>query len=396
MTSTPIVNTHVHFPPNFSAYSTVDEAVQAAVDQGVSAVGISNFYDQTVYTRFAEAAKKAGVTPLYGLEFITLIPELAEEGIRINDPSNPGRMYLCGKGIAPFRERSPRAQEIAEKIRRGNDERAAQMVNQLANWYAECGIETGLTPESIAEAVAKRGDVPAEWVSLQERHIARAFEEAITALPSEDRGPALEKLYGGKPSGVDISDPVALQGEIRSRLLKTGTPGFAPEVPLSFDEAYEYVLAMGGIPVYPTLADGSDPVCPYEDPATELAQRLLERGIHMAELIPIRNTSKCVDDYVKAYTDAGILVMAGTEHNTLDQIPLDPACVDGPVSDFARQAFWEAACVVAAHQNQVSEGKPGYVDQSGNLTSDDPEALRAEFIELGSKIIGQATVDSVA
>lgn len=387
MTKTPVVNTHVHFPPNFSAYTTVDEAIQAGKDQNVAAMGISNFYDQTVYGQFRDAALDAGITPLYGLEFITLIPELAEEGIRINDPSNPGRMYLCGKGIDPFKEKSPRAQEIAAKIRKGNDERAEAMITQLAAWYAENGFDTGLTPEVIALSVAQRGGVPVEWVSLQERHIARAFQEAVSALPREEQVEALTRLYGGVAPEADLDNPGSLQGEIRSRLLKTGTPGFAPEVPLSFDEAYEYILAMDGIPVYPTLADGSDPICPFEDPATELAQNLLERGIHMAELIPIRNTVACVDEYVRAYQDAGLLVIAGTEHNTPDRIPLDPACVDGPVSDYARQVFYDSACVIAAHQQLVSEGKPGYVDSEGNIVGGDTRARQDELAALGAKII---------
>ena len=98
----PVVNTHVHFPPNFSAFATVEDAVGAATAEGVKALGISNFFDQQVYRRFAEAVAGTGILPLYGLEFITAIDDLAEAGIRVNDPANPGRMYLCGKGIAPF------------------------------------------------------------------------------------------------------------------------------------------------------------------------------------------------------------------------------------------------------------------------------------------------------
>lgn len=384
MTNTPIVNTHVHFPPNFSAYATVAEAVEAGRAQQVAAIGISNFYDQSVYELFRDQAAQAGITPLYGLEFITLVPELAEQGVRVNDPSNPGRMYLCGKGINPFKVKSARAQEIADKIRTGNDERAAAMVNQLAAWCAENGLDTGLTPESIAEAVADRAGVPAQWVSLQERHIASAFQQVISALPELERHGILTRLYGGIEPTVDLEDAAALQGEIRTRLLKTGTPGFAPEVPLSFDEAYEYILEMDGIPVYPTLADGTNPICPFEDPAPELAQRLRARGIQMAELIPIRNTSACVDRYVRAFTEAGLLVIAGTEHNTPEQIPLEPACVDGPVSDYARQAFFDSACVIAAHQHLVSQGRPGYVDRTGRVVGDPVELAR-----LGARLLAR-------
>ena len=378
----PVVNTHVHVPPNFSAFASVEDVLAAAASEGAKAVGISNFFDQQVYSRFAERAAQAGVLALYGLEFITLIDDLAEAGVRINDPANPGRMYLCGKGIDPFKAKSDAAARIAVSIRRGNDERAARMVEQLTDWFSRCGLESGLTADAIAADVAAAAGVPVEWVSLQERHIARAYEQALSRLSLPERAAVLERAYGG-PSRVDGDDAVALQGEIRSRLIKVGTPGFVAEVPLAFEDAYSYVLAMDGIPTYPTLADGVQPVCPFEASPSELAAELLARGIHAAELIPIRNTRACVDAYVKAFTQSGIIVMAGTEHNTADRIPLAVACTDGPVSTGARQAFYEATCVVAAHQHLVASGRPGYVDATGSRT----DATVAELAALGASLI---------
>ncbi|MCB0913572.1 MAG: hypothetical protein KDB60_18360, partial [Propionibacteriaceae bacterium] len=200
--SLPVVNTHVHFPPNFSAFSTVADAIDAATREGAGAVGISNFFDQQVYARFAEQASAAGIVALYGLEFITLDDDLAAAGVRVNDPANPGRMYLCGKGIAPFRRKSDEAARIAGSIRSGNDERAAQMVAKLAGHFAACGLDTGLTAEVIARDVAAAADVPVQWVSLQERHIAMAFQRILAGLPAEERAAVLERAYGG-PSAVD-------------------------------------------------------------------------------------------------------------------------------------------------------------------------------------------------
>jgi len=382
----PVVNTHVHFPPNFSAFTTVADVVSSAAAEGARAVGISNFFDQQVYAAFRDQADAAGIVALYGLEFITLDDELAAAGIRVNDPANPGRMYLCGKGIAPFKQKSPAAQRIAGEIRSGNDERAAAMVAKLAAWFASCGLDTGLTATGIAADVAAAAEVPVEWVSLQERHIAMAFQRALFTLTAPERAAVLERAYGSA-SRVDIHDAGALQGEIRSRLIKVGTPGYVPEVPLGFADAYSYVLEMDGIPTYPTLADGVSPVCPFEEPAENLAAQLVARGIHAAELIPIRNTAACVDAYVKAFTEAGLVVMGGTEHNTPERIPIEVACTDGPVSDYARQAFWEATCVVAAHQHLVANGEPGYVDATGARTGDDADARRAELIALGAALI---------
>ncbi len=380
--TTPIVNTHVHVPPNFSAFTSPEDVVETARAEGVRAIGISNFYDQQVYGRFAELCRAAGIVPLFGLEFITLVPDLEAAGIRVNDPANPGRMYVCGKGMDPFREKSASAAATAAEIREGNDARASVMMQRLDAHLQDAGLPTRLTADATAADVAARGGVPTAWVSLQERHIARAVEEAVSAMPADGRAAVLAKAYGGPPK-ASLDDPVGMQGEVRSRLLKVGTPGFAPEVPLSFESAYAYVLAMGGIPCYPTLADGVSPVCPFEEPAAELAARLVERGIHLAELIPIRNASAVVDEYVAAFRAAGIEVVAGTEHNTADRIPFDPACTDGPMSEFARAEFWRGTCIVAAHQARVAAGRPGYVDAEGAVASDVEELVRE-----GAAIIG--------
>jgi hypothetical protein len=378
----PIVNTHVHFPPNFSAFTDVADAVGFAAAEGVHAVGISNFFDQSVYRQFAEAAAEAGIVALFGLEFITAIDELARAGTRINDPANPGRMYLCGKGISPFKERSAQAERIAAMIRTSNDQRIEQMVTRLAGWFSAHGLETGLTAELIRSSVAEAAGVPLAWVSLQERHLAMAFQQALSAVPAAERAEVLARIYGSA-SAVDADDPIALQGELRSRLLKAGTPGFVAEVPLSFDDAYAYILAMDGIPTYPTLADGVSPVCPFEESPEALAVELIERGIWAAELIPVRNTAEAVDRYVRAFAAAGLVVMAGTEHNTQQRIPLAVSAADGPVSDFVAQAFWEGACVVAAHQMLIAAGRPGYVDSTGARTDLPTE----ELVALGASAI---------
>jgi hypothetical protein len=228
---------------------------------------------------------------------------------------------------------------------------------------------------------------------VQERHVARAFQEALfQAAAPERRSLLLARAFGG-PTAVSVEDPVAVQGEIRSRLMKAGRPAFVPESPVSFADGYRMVLEMDGIPCYPTLADGADPVCPWEAPPDELAARVLARGIHAAELIPIRNQPAVVDAYVGAFRSAGIIVTAGTEHNTTARIPLEPRCVDGSrASDAARATFWEGACVIAAHQRLRSEGRAGFVDCEGNPNAGfrDAESRIRWFADFGAQLIGSA------
>ncbi len=386
----PIVNTHVHLPPNFSAFETAEAAVAAASAEGVRVVGASNFHDQRVYRRFADAARAAGIVPLFGLEFIALVDDLLDAGIRVNDPGNPGRMYLCGKGIDPFGGHTAEADRISGDARTANEARAREMVRRLREHFAAAGLATSLDDDAIIEDVADRAGVPRDWVVLQERHVAMAFQEALfLQVEPERRAPLLARAYG-RPAAAAVEDPVAVQGEIRSRLLKAGGPAFVEEAALSFEDAYRLVLEWGGIPAYPTLADGATPVCPFEQPPEELAGRLKERGLHLAELIPGRNDPAVVDDYVRAFREAGIAVLAGTEHNTLDAIPFEPAGRGGhPLSSEARAAFWEGTCVVAAHQDRRQRGLGGFVDHEGILApgfADDDARIRW-FAELGATVI---------
>ena len=384
----PIVNTHVHLPPNFSAFRTPEEAVDVAAREGARVVGASNFHDHRVYRRFEAAALRAGILPTFGLEFITVVDELREAGTLVNDPANPGRMYLCGKGINPFREPSAAALAIEAAARAANVERARAMVALVRDRFAGGGVATSLDDATIIEDVADRAGVPADWIVLQERHIAMAFQEVLFLLiPAERRTARLASVFGA-PTTVNVDDAVAVQGEIRSRLMKVGGPAFVAESALSFGDAVRLVLEADGIPAYPTLADGASPICAFEDPPEELARRMLDLGLHAAELIPARNSPDVVDRYVRAFRSAGIVVAAGTEHNTLDQIPFNPACRGGmPLSAYARDAFLEGASVIVAHQHERSMGRPGFVEPDGRPGSGDREARIHHFAELGSAII---------
>jgi hypothetical protein len=386
----PIVNTHVHLPPNFSAFDTAAQAIRMAAAEGVAAVGTANYYDFGVYRGFAAAAAEAGVVPLFGLEIITLIDDLPGGGSLINDPTNVNRMYLCGKALTRFDPPIPSAARRMASVRAAGDDRMRRMTSLVAARFAQVGLEGGVTDGLIAATVAQRSGVPVEWVSLQERHVAQAFQELIFRdVAPADRAASLARLFGA-PTGIDTTDAVAVQEAIRSNLMKAGKPAFVPEAAVSFDDAYRLILELGGIPCYPILADGASPICPFEDPPETLAERLLDRGIHCAELIPVRNRSQVVDRYVSVLRRAGIVVMAGTEHNTRKMIPVEPMALGGePLSSLAREAFWEGACVVAAHQVLSASGRPGYVDADGRLAAGfaDGEARIRSFRRIGADLI---------
>jgi hypothetical protein len=390
----PAANTHVHLPPNFSAFDDIASVVERAREEGVEAVGASNYFDFRVYRRFADSSAEAGIAALFGIEIIALQDDLEARGVLVNDPANPGRTYMCGKAIVGFDAPGPVATSLLDKIRRTSEERMAAMAARLAAGAREAGFQDMPAVRAIVDDVAARNGVPTEWVSLQERHLARALQESVFAqVKPGDRGALLAALLGGPVDSSVAADPILLQEAIRSRLMKAGRPAFEPEAPVSFEDAYRLVLELGGIPCYPTLADGASPLCPFEDPPEALAEALLERGVYLAELIPTRNAPEVVDRYVSAFRGAGILALAGTEHNTQRMVPLAPACRGGAaLSDLARTAFWEATCVIAAHQHLRLGGKSGYVDSDGRLASGfaDGEARIRWFYEFGKQVIAAA------
>ena len=356
-------NSHIHLPPNFSAFETVEQAVELAADQGVQVLGCGNYYDYSVYRKFTETAQSKGVFPLFGTEIIALETDLQEKNIRINDPGNPGRHYICGKGISRFEELSSRADELLSGIRTNDTLRMREMVLKMAGVFSEHGIDTALDERAVIGRVVKRHGCSADTVTLQERHLAQAFQEVFfDKVPENEREQKLTEIFGATPQS-NSSDAVGVQNEIRSNLMKAGKICFVPETFVNLVQAKELIVELGGIPCYPVLADGSKKRCEYETPMEGLIETLKANNYTMVELITIRNSAEVLAEYVSEIRKAGIAVVAGTEHNTLDLLPITPACVGGEaVPEEIDSIFKEGICVLSAHAFLKAHEEDGFVD----------------------------------
>jgi len=212
----------------------------------------------------------------------------------------------------------------------------------------------------------------------------------FAAVPSQERFDRFNELFGEcKGRLPDIAD--LIQGEIRSSLMKAGRPAFVDESYLTFGDATRLILEFGGIPCYPTLGDGTSPLCAFENTPDELISALRSRNVHAAEWILPRNCWGVAQDYIPKMRSAGFVITAGTEHNTRNMIPLEPTCSNGPVPKDLQALAWEGACVVAAHQFLTLHGECGYVDGAGipnpgYATAD--ERIR-ELARLGAAVIGR-------
>lgn len=385
-------NSHIHLPPNFSAFQTVSQAIELAAAQGIGVLGVSNYYDYEVYGDFVEGARKAGIFPLFGLEIICLIDDLVKQGVKINDPGNPGKMYICGKGITRFAPFSAEATRLLGIIRHNDSARMREVISKLAEVFAQRGLPIQLTEADVMGMVAKRHGCPRERIYLQERHVCQAFQEAIFArVPAAERIEKLTWAFGlAAPPKFGPEEAVKIQNEIRAQLMKAGKPAYVAETFVNFEQAQRLILELGGIPAYPTLADGTSPICPFEEPVEKLIADIKARGFECAEFIPIRNTPEVLTQYVRAMRAAGLVVTGGTEHNTLDLLPIEPTCVKAlAVPEEVKEIFWEGACVVAAHQFLTLHGECGFVDAQGKPNPDYPDANAriAAFKSLGEAVI---------
>jgi len=388
--SRPRVNAHIHLPPNFSAFESVQQAVDLAAQQGIGVLGASNYYDYEVYGDFVACARKKGVFPLFGLEIISMDDAMRDAGIKINDPGNPGKFYLCGKGITRFDEMTPEAARLLDLIRRNDSTRMAKMVERTAQIFSARGLDTGIDETAVVDMIVRRHGSDRNTVYLQERHISQALQEALfEKVEPEERIERLNRVLGAETKAQNSGDSVAIQNDIRSHLMKAGKPAFVEETFISFDDAHRLILELGGVPCYPTLADGASPTCPFEESPDALIAEIKQRNIHAVEWIPIRNTVGVLGEYVTKMRRAGLAVTAGTEHNTLDLIRLDPFCRDGDVPDQVRAVFWEGACVMAGHQLLCLHGECGFVDDQGNPNPDyaSGEERIQSFAKIGAAVI---------
>lgn len=350
------VNNHIHTPYSFSAFSSVEEAIDMAVNEDVRILGINDFYVRDGYDVFIEQCRKKNIFPLLNIELIGISREDQEAGIRVNDPGNPGRTYISGKGLA-HPSVLPEAQEQKLKqITLESNRQVSQMIELLNQWLAKQETGLSLSVEEIMEKDAKQ--------LLRERHVAKAMRLKLqeSARSEEEFDKLIRKVYGGQASGKKWDDIPGLEEELRARLLKAGAPAFVPEDERAFlplEEIIRMIRDAGGIPTYPMLLDGTggEPTS-FESGKEKLAEVLKERGFTSVEMIPLRNKIETLKAYVEYFYEQGFMVSFGTEHNTTAMRPLTVDCKNGVQLDASLQeiSFKGVACV-AAHQYLTAKDK---------------------------------------
>jgi len=352
------VNAHLHTPYSFSAFENVRQALDMAASEGVGVVGINDFYSLDGYKEWSEECGKRHLFPLFNIEFISLNVEDRDAGVRVNDPNNPGRTYLSGKGLSyPVILKGKEAEQLAA-VKAESNAQVGRMCEKLNAHLAAVKAGFSISFAEIEKNLT-RG-------SIRERHLAKALRLAIDSrfASEESKREFYLRLFGGKELKSEINDAAAVENEIRSKLLKAGGAAFVPENPEAFlpmPVVQRIIEAAGGIPTYPFLADDAKGCfTDFEEDLQKCADTLKKRGIRSCEFITTRNTTAVLEQYAGYLEDEGFTVTFGSEHNTPALEPIKLRTRDNvDLSLKLKEINYRGACRVAAHQNALSTLEEG-------------------------------------
>jgi len=377
-----LVNAHMHTPYSFSAFTDISQALHMAVNENVKVAGINDFYTTDGYPEWAEACAERKIFPLFNIEYISLNRDDQSAGIKVNDPNNPGRTYLSGKGLAfPAKLEEPYASKL-ESVRRESNLQVHKMCDKLNEFLVNCNADFKLDYEDIKSKMTKG--------MVRERHLAKALREKINArfTASEDQLLFYKTIFGGKALISDTGNFAAIENEIRGNLLKAGGAAFIPESPEAFldmDEVCQIILKSGGIPTYPFLADDNNGnFTEFESPKETVIEILKSRNICSVEFITTRNSIAVLEEYAGYFNKNGFIVTFGTEHNTPAMEPVELfARNNTPLTEMLLKINYEGACITAAHQYLVAKEGVGYIDKEGKPD----QSKRESFTTLGKALI---------
>jgi len=366
-------NGHIHTSESFSVFRSPTEAVWQAAREGLAVLGINDHYTVAGHEEFRRACEVAGIAAAFSLEAVAMDREAAEAGLKLNDPDNPGRLYLCGKGVTSVPPASSSEMQQLAHMRAALERRNREMTGKVAQLFRDRLGAEGPSWEDVV-ALTPRGNAT-------ERHLACAVLHKLRELATRQRKTLAEIITAcvgtAPPAG---GDDAALQIFLRAKLLKAGAPCYVPESPdafVSVADLRRIFLAFGSIPTYPVLGN---PVLAGEKSIEDLLDRLEALGFYAVEVIPTRNTRERLAEIVFAAQRRWWPVFNGTEHNTPEKRPmLDPFALDPEFEPWFRQS----TAVMLGHQQCVAQGQPGFVDREGKPTIADAKERFEYFSQKG-------------
>lgn len=294
---------------------------------------------------FFRACNRLGLKGVCGMETRVFIPEMADH--ELNSPGEKGVAYHVGLG---FRSESPtgKAKSFADDLAARAGRRTRTVVSLVNDALKDLRVDfdTDLLPLTPAG-------------NPTERHACAAYRQKAASLFGAE---ALD-FWGAKLSLSDAErvsaakSDIALEGLIRSRLMKNGGPGCIKADSSSFpplSEMNAFIDECGALPSYAWLNGFSS----GEADPEKLLSFHLARGMRVLTIIPDRNWNigdpvkreaaiRKLNEVMEAAAALSVPVVAGTELNS-------PGCK--LFDDFTKEplkahydAFFAGAEFVCAH-----------------------------------------------
>ena len=161
------VNAHFHTPYSFSCFSDIKEIFDLAAIDHVDVLGINDFITTAGYDEFGKLALKYKRFPLFNIEFMGLMPDAQQNGIRINDPNNPGRIYFCGKGLVLHEQLNDKNRRKLDKVFSESLRQIQEMILKLNRHLSSLRTPFRLDFDSLQKTYTKG--------LVRERHVVKAL-----------------------------------------------------------------------------------------------------------------------------------------------------------------------------------------------------------------------------
>ncbi|MFW6181729.1 MAG: hypothetical protein ACOC8N_08275, partial [Spirochaetota bacterium] len=374
-TSSPgLVNLHIHTNESFSVFGSPTESVWYASREGITYCGINDHYTIAGHREFGRACRIAGLRAVFSIEAIGSDEEPQRAGRRYNDPNNPGRLYLVGKGVVRDLVPGSRGHRTLQDIGTAIRARNKNILDKLNRYAASRKVPLTLSYGQVEE-LTPRGNAT-------ERHVVQRFCAGVEELypGMQERAEAYRRLLGEVVERDTLEDPAALQDLVRGRLVKNGRPCFVEEDSRAFtslDSLVDLYLEYGAVPTYPLMGN---PVTEEEQDLDRLLERIQEKRLYALDMIDYRTTLERAVQIARAAREHHLPLFVGTEHNTKTMRPLV-----GPVerAPELRDYFEQSAWFVLGHQLLAGLCGFGAVDEEGRPRIQDNRERFNFFREAG-------------
>lgn len=381
------INLHVHTNESYSVFRSPTEAVWHAYRNGVEYFGINDHYTIAGHAEFGRACRIAGIRAVFSIEAIAMDQAAVTDDRRYNDPNNPGRCYLIGKGVTRDLKKGGKYDILLTRMKAAIQRRNREIVALMNAYTAEKGYPLDLGYQDV-RALTPRGNAT-------ERHVVQAFCAKIDGLAvrPEQRLEIYRKILGDGVTEATLNDPADLLNTVRARLVKSGKPCYADEDEEAF-ASIEQLVAMykeyGAVPSYPFMGL---PVTEEEEDLDLLYKKAIGYGMYAFDLVEFRTSLDRASAIISYAGRKGFPVFVGTEHNTKR---LDPIVGDIATDPGLRGYIEKSSHFVLGHQILTKLLDYGYLADTGKPRIDNLREGFDLFSSVGAMDLPSERIEELA